>query len=327
MATIAYKKMLGGQKMPAIGLGTWMSTDEQELERALNAALEAGYRHIDTATVYFNEELIGRVLSKWISSGKIRREELFITTKLPVAGVHEDRVELFIKKSLEDLQLDYLDLYLIHFPVASNYVGAPITPPDQLKVENNDLLAVWKKMEEQVDAGRTKAIGLSNFNQKQVERILKNCRIPPACLQVELHVSLQQKELVDYCHKNDIVVVAYSPLGNPSYNNFLKTVGQDGKELPNNLQNPVVKSIANKYNKSPGQVLLRFLIERNIVPIPKSVTPKRIEENLNVFDFSLDLEDMEKLRELDRGEIARICDFAFFPPLKNAPEYPFSSQL
>ncbi|CAH1101257.1 unnamed protein product [Psylliodes chrysocephalus] len=323
MVNVTFKKMPEGQKMPAIGLGTWMSTNEEELVSALDAALEAGYRHIDTAAVYFNEALIGKVLNKWLSSGKIKREELFVTTKLPIAGMHPDRVELFIKQSLEDLQLDYLDLYLIHFPVGTNYVGSVVTPPDQIQVETNDHLEIWKKMEEQVDAGRTKAIGLSNFNQRQIERILENCRIPPVCLQVELHASLQQKELVEFCHKNNLIVVAYSPLGNPGYNKFLESVGQDGKELPNNLQNPIVQNIAKKHNKSPGQILLRFLIEKNIVPIPKSVTPKRIEENLNVFDFSLDEEDLEQLEGLEKGEEARICDFKFFPPLRESPEFPF----
>lgn len=120
------------------------STDETELERALDAALETGYRHIDTAYVYENEKVIGRVINKWISSGKIKREDLFITTKLPLPGIHEDRVELFMKKSLENLQLSYVDLYLIHFPVGTNYVGSSVTPPDQTVLEKSDHIAIWK---------------------------------------------------------------------------------------------------------------------------------------------------------------------------------------
>ncbi|CAG9834505.1 unnamed protein product [Diabrotica balteata] len=323
MATKAFKKMIGGQKMPAIGLGTWMSTDEQELEDAMNAALDAGYRHFDTATVYGNEALIGKILNKWFSSGKIKREELFITTKLPICGGHADRVEMFIKQSLKDLKLEYLDLYLIHFPVVSNYVGVPVTPPDQFKLEPADHISLWQKMEEQVDAGRTKSIGISNFTQKQIERILKSCRIQPACLQVELHVYLQQKDLVNFAHKKDIVVVGYSPLGNPGYNKFLATLGVDGKELPNLLQHPIVKGLAEKYNKTAGQILIRFLIEKGIVPIPKSVNPKRVIENINVFDFNLENDDIKQLENLDVGEKARVCDFGFFPVLKECPEFPF----
>ncbi|CAH1985464.1 unnamed protein product [Acanthoscelides obtectus] len=312
---MVYKDMPGGKKMPGIGLGTWMSTDEKELETALNAALEIGYRHIDTAYVYENEKIIGRVIEQWISAGKIKRDDLYITTKLALCGVHPDRVEMMLKKSLEGLRLNYVDLYLVHFPVGTNYVeGCVVTPPSMLKLENTDHVELWKKMEEQVDAGRTKAIGLSNFNKKQIERILKSCRIKPACLQIEIHVAMQQRELVDFCHKNGIVVVAYSPLGSPGYNNFLNTIGQEGKELPNMLQNPVIKQIAEKYKKSPGQVMLRFLIERNIVPIPKSVKPSRIRENFEVFDFKLDNEDMKKLADLEIGESARVCDFKFFPP-------------
>nr|CAI5830162.1 unnamed protein product [Callosobruchus analis] len=205
---------------------------------------------------------------------------------------------MMMKKSLDNLRLNYVDLYLVHFPIGTNYVeGYVSTPASQLRLENTDHVELWKKMEEQVDAGRTKAIGLSNFNQRQIERILKSARIKPACLQIEIHVAMQQKELVDFCHKHGIVVVAYSPLGSPGYNNFLKTV-----------------EIAEKHKKSTGQVMLRFLIQRDIVPIPKSVNPARIKQNFEVFDFKLDDEDMKKLGDLDIGESARVCDFKFFPP-------------
>lgn len=122
----------------------FQSTNESELENALDAALQTGYRHIDTAYVYENEVVIGRVLNKWISSGKLKREDLFITTKLPLPGIHEDRVEMFMKKSLENLKLNYIDLYLIHFPVGTNYVGSTVTPPDQTVLEKSDHIAIWE---------------------------------------------------------------------------------------------------------------------------------------------------------------------------------------
>ncbi|CAH1959419.1 unnamed protein product [Acanthoscelides obtectus] len=323
---MVYMDMPGGKKMPGIGLGTWNAIDETELETALDAALECGYRHIDTAFFYENEKIIGRVLNQWISAGKVKRDDLYIVTKLAVSGIHPDRVEMMLKKSLEDLRLKYLDLYLVHFPVGVNYVEGHVVPPSsQMRLEHTDHVELWKKMEEQVDAGRTKAIGLSNFNIRQIERILKCCRIKPACLQIEIHAAMQQKELVDFCHKNGIVVVAYCPLGAPGYNDFLKSVGQKPKELPNMLQNPVVKQIAQKHRKSPGQVMLRFLIQRNIVPIPKSVNPSRIKENIEVFDFNLDAGDMKKLSELDIGESARICDWKFFPALVDHPEFPWKA--
>ncbi|CAH1984034.1 unnamed protein product [Acanthoscelides obtectus] len=221
-----FLNVVGGGKMPIIGLGTWQATNDEELTSALNHALEAGYRHIDTAYVYDNEKIIGKVLKEWISSGRLKREDLFITTKLPICGIHEDRVEMFMKMSLENLQLDYVDLYLIHFPIGTNYIeGYSRTPNDKAVLEKSDHIAIWKKMEEQVDAGRTKAIGLSNFNKRQVEKVLKNARIKPASLQIELHVLLQQKELVEFCQSNGIVVVAYSPLGSPGFNNFMQKHG------------------------------------------------------------------------------------------------------
>ncbi|KAJ8964550.1 hypothetical protein NQ314_004849 [Rhamnusium bicolor] len=289
MAAKIFMDMPGGLRMPAIGLGTWQATDDSELETALNAALEIGYRHIDTAFVYQNETL-------------------------PMNGIHEDRVEMFMKKSLENLQLDYVDLYLIHFAVGVKYFEGQVRPSlDDVQTEKSDHIAIWKKMEEQVDAGRTKTIGISNFNAKQIEKIIKNSRIKPACLQVELHVYLQQRELVKFCHQNGIVVVGYSPLGSPGYNNFIANFGQKPRQLPDMLHDAVIKKIAEKHKKSNAQIMLRYLLQNSIVPIPKSVTPARLKENIDIFDFSLDSEDMKSLDDLEVGEEARVCDFKLYP--------------
>ncbi|XP_063931790.1 aldo-keto reductase family 1 member A1-like [Zophobas morio] len=271
-----------GQKMPALGLGTWEATNDNEIETALNTALQLGYRHIDTAAAYENENAIGRVLKQWISSGKLKREDLFITTKLPTVGVHPDRVEIFIKKSLQNLQLNYVDLYLIHFPVGCKFKEGSVHPYANENGETvfepqTDHVAIWKKMEEQVDAGRAKNIGLSNYNITQISTVLKSARIKPANLQVELHAYLQQRELVDFCKKNGIAVVAYCPVANPGYNKFLVRLGQQPIQLPNLLGDPEVAKIAQKHSKSPAQIALRFLVQIGVAPIPKSVTPKRIE--------------------------------------------------
>ncbi|RZB38619.1 Aldo ket red domain containing protein [Asbolus verrucosus] len=323
-----------GVKMPAIGLGTWevrsnQAKTDEEIESALNTALENGYRHIDTAWVYENEAAIGRVLKHWLSSGKLNRDELFITTKLPMVGVHPDRVESFMKKSLDNLQLDYVDLYLIHFPVGCKYQDGAVRPllneNGEIEMEpKTDHAAVWQKMEEQVDAGRTKSIGLSNYNISQIETVLKSARIKPANLQVELHVYLQQRDLIDFCHQNGITVVAYSPLGSPGYNKFLQKMGKQERELPNILGDPVINEIAQKHSKTPAQVVLRFLLQRDVAAIPKSVTPKRIQENINVFDFNLDAAEMEALYALDVGEKARVCDFKVFSGLDKHPDFPMN---
>ncbi|KAJ8932847.1 hypothetical protein NQ318_012475 [Aromia moschata] len=318
MAAKIFMDMPGGVKMPAIGIGTWQVSDEVELVTALNFALEIGYRHIDTAFVYQNEAIVGRVLKEWFSSGKLKREDVFVTTKLPAQGVHKDRVEVFLKKSLENLQLDYVDLYLIHFPLALKHVeGGPPGPPE---VDETDHLAVWKKLEEQVDTGRTKTIGVSNFNKIQIDRILKNSRIKPSCLQVELHIFLQQRELVQFCHQNGIVVVAYCPLGSPAFNKFLTKIGKDTARHP---ARPSRREDCQQTQKTTAQVALRHLLQRSIVAIPKSVTPNRIKENIDVFDFTLDAEDMKALDALDRGENGRICDFVHVAKFKDHPEWPF----
>ncbi|CAG9837171.1 unnamed protein product [Diabrotica balteata] len=308
----------GGLSMPTVGLGTCEAINDSEIETALDAALELGYRHIDTAASYGNEHVIGRVLKKWFDSGKLSRNDLFIVTKLPLPGIHPDRVEKYLKKSLADLQLEYVDLYLIHFPVGMKEgQGHP-------QYEKEDHKAVWQSMEKQVDAGRTKTIGLSNFTLKQIDKVLKSARIRPACNQVELHVFLQQPELVQFCQKNNIVVTAYSPLGNPGYNTFLKRIGYEERTgLVNVLNNPIIMEIAKKHNKSSAQVALRFLLQKNTVVIPKSVHPERIKSNFELYDFSLDDADMKKIGALDLGEDGRIIDWKVNPDIHVQPEYPF----
>ncbi|KAI4467540.1 aldo/keto reductase [Holotrichia oblita] len=174
-------------------------------------------------------------------------------------------------------------------------------------------------MEAALEAGLTRAIGVSNYNKSQIERILANCSIPPQNLQIELHAYFQQKELVNLCKKNNIAVTAYSPLGSPGLGKFLsKEI-----EMPDILNNPTVKALAQKHGKTNAQILLRHLIQRGFIVIPKSVTPKRIKENIEVFDFQLDDEDMKKMNALDQGPQARILNFKnAFIGVENHPEFP-----
>lgn len=297
--------------MPMVGLGTYQGHDD-EMRQVLNVALECGYRHIDTATVYENEVEIGDVLHEWLSSGRVAREELFVVTKLPMTGNRSGDVSRFLQDSLDKLRLSYVDLYLIHSPV-----GMKANRKGEFDMDTNHE-EIYKAMEEQVDAGKAKAIGLSNFNSKQIERILKVCRIKPANLQVEVHVYHQQKALRELCRAFDISVCAYCPLGAPH-------AAKGSDEYPILLQHPVVTSVAERLGRTPAQVLLRFLIQNNLVVIPKSTNQKRVKENFSVFDFELSREDMASLEALDRKGNGRIIDFkSLFKGIENHPEWPFS---
>lgn len=182
-----------------------------------------------------------------------------------------------------------------------------------------NLTEVWAKMEEQVEKGRTKAIGLSNFNAKQISRVLERNKIPIASLQVEFHVYFQQKELVKFCKKNNIAMTAYSPLGSRG---LVKAMGATAQH-PDLLNNPVVLELSAKYGKLPAQILLKHTVQKGIAVIPKSTNSRRLAENINIFGWSLENEDMEKLCALDCGERGRICDFGFLKGIEKHPEFPF----
>ncbi|KAI4469208.1 aldo/keto reductase [Holotrichia oblita] len=320
-----------GHKIPSIGLGTFKAIDD-DVYNAVLTALDVGYRHFDTAFLYGNERQIGRAISKWISQDEGTRENLFITTKLPHFGNRAEDVEKFLTMSLEKLQTPYIDLYLIHMPFAFrlNESGTgPLKEQDDVTMvidHNNDNIATWKVMEQQVKKGLVKSIGLSNFNISQVQKIYNSAEIKPAVLQVEMHAYLQQDELIEACKRMNIAVTAYAPLGSPAaaqhftakyrYNNF--------KILPSLITNPLVVELAKKYNKTSGQILLRHLLEKNIIVIPKSSNPKRIEDNFKIFDFNLANDDIKKLNDLDRKEGGRTFDFRFYKGIENHPEYPFS---
>lgn len=308
-----------GAKFPLIGYGTWQS-DGDELEAALEVALNVGYRHIDTAAFYKNEHIIGNVLSRWFSENKIQREDVFITTKLPTYANRPEYVRECLDESLSKLQLDYVDLYLVHGPFGLQKDMEKDEDGNNLLDLSTDHVAIWQKMEETVDEGKAKAIGLSNFNEAQIQRVLSNARIPPANLQIELHVYLQVPSLVNFCRENNMIVTSYSSLGTKG---TYQTTFKD-KEPINLMDDELIVNVANKYGKTAAQVLLRFLVQQDIAVIPKSIHENRIKENFEIFDFTLDDEDMENMKSLDRGEAGRILIFKdFFKGLERHPEYPF----
>ncbi|XP_034942540.1 aldo-keto reductase family 1 member B1-like [Chelonus insularis] len=326
-----YMKLSSGYEMPIVGLGTWQSKPE-EVENAVTTALECGYRHIDTAFNYRNEDAIGRSLKKWFNDGG-KREDLFITTKLPHFGNKSSEVEKYLKMSLESLGLDYIDMYLIHMPfglVCDKSSYGPLINEDgtyELDLET-DPVSIWKEMEKHVEAGRIKSIGLSNFNEDQVKEVWDNSKIKPSNLQVELHAYHQQKKLREFCKAYNIIVTAYSPLGSPGAKTYFETkYNYKPEKYPDLLEHPEIRKLATKYKKGEGQILLRHLVQEGIVVIPKSTSPQRIRANIDIFDFELTPEEIKILDDLDGGSARRIFTFLFFKGVEKHPYYPFKSEL
>ncbi|XP_029988918.1 aldo-keto reductase family 1 member A1-B-like [Sphaeramia orbicularis] len=285
-----------GRKMPLLGLGTWKSQPGQ-VKQAVLWAFQSGYRHIDCAAVYGNEAEIGDALEETLGHDKIlRREDVFITSKLWNSRHHPEDVEPTLLKTLRDLKVDYLDLYLIHWPYAFRRgdVNFPRKEDGTILYDDTHYKETWGAMEKLVGKGLVRAIGLSNFNSQQIDDILSVATIKPAVLQVESHPYLSQEDLLGHCRDRGLVLTAYSPLGSPDR-------AWKQPDEPVVLDEPVIAALAQKYNKSPAQIILRWQTQRGVVTIPKSVTESRIQENIQVFDFTLEAEEMQTISALNKG--------------------------
>lgn len=255
-----------GKKMPYIGLGVYKAREGGELETAIQYALQIGYRLIDTAAIYYNEGGVGKA----VQDSNVERSDIFITTKLWNDRHGYDEAIKAFEESLNRLQMDYVDLYLIHWPVGGKIVET------------------WKAFEKLYKEGRAQSIGVSNFLEHHLDEIIYEANIIPSVNQIEFHPYLQQKSLVNYCREKGIVVEAWSPIARGRV-----------------LDDPVVVGLAKKYNKTPAQIVLRWAYQLGVVTIPKSVHRERIKENASIFDFEIALVDMEKIENLDKGENGR----------------------
>lgn len=288
-------KFSNGDTMHAIGLGTWKATGD-DLKKAVKEALYAGYRHIDTAAIYGNEEQIGEALSEVFEEGKVFREDVFITSKLWNDSHDEGQVRPALEASLKKLRLDYLDLYLIHWPVAfRNGVGFPKTPEDYLTPAEAPLAETWKQMEKVKSDGLARHIGVSNFSEKKLRDLISKATLKPEMNQVELHPLLQQRALLDFCNREDIHLTAYSPLGSGDRSAAMKNADE-----PNMLDIDILKEIARDRSATVAQILIAWHNHRGCAAIPKSTTKDHIIANFKAADISLTESDMNKIEKLDR---------------------------
>jgi len=314
-------KLNNGISIPIVGLGTWQSPPDGSLYKAVKGAIESGYRHIDCAYAYENEEEVGKAIEAVISEGTVTREDLFIVSKLWMCFFRRDRVQVCVKKILAKLKTPYLDLCLIHWPMSFGESDTELVPigADGNVIDGNiDYLEAWQGLEDCVNAGLIKSIGVSNFNTKQIERLVSSATIKPVTNQVEIHPYLSQTVLKKFCEDRGVTLTAYSPLGNPG---SAVNTGSDKDRL---LKDPVVTRLAEKYKKNVGQILLKFQAQRGIIVIPKSVHLDRIQSNIQIFDFELTPKEITELESLDRNY--RTCDFNM-ASIPNLPNYPFKGEV
>ncbi|MFO7906155.1 MAG: aldo/keto reductase [Planctomycetota bacterium] len=314
-----------GDALPSLGLGMW-KVDSHVAPSLVKEAVAVGYRHFDCACDYGNEAAVGQGLQEVLRDGRCTRDDLWVTSKLWNTYHRPRHVRGAIEKSLADLKLDYLDLYLIHFPISLKFVpmedryppgwffdpdaSNPKMEPDPVPISDT-----WGAMEELVEAGLAKTVGVCNFGCSLLRDMLSYASIPPAVLQVESHPYLVQEKLLRFCKEQQIAYTAFSPLGALSY--FELGMAGPGESL---LQLPVVREAAKRHGKSPAQILLRWGIQRKTAVIPKTSKPERLQENADIFDFTLSESEMDDITQLDRrrrfndpGDFCETLFNTFFP--------------
>jgi aldehyde reductase len=311
MSVSTHTKLRDGNVMPMVGLGTFEAKDPEVLVRAIKAAVKVGYRHFDTAYIYGNEAAVGQAIRESIdeSNGALKREDFFICTKL--WGTYHSRVAENLDISLSRLQMDYVDLYLMHSPMGyKEDMGGDFPIQDgQMVPSDVHYIDTWKQMVALKETGKVKSIGVSNFSVKQLKELLELncCATKPVCNQIEIGPTCRNEELVDYCLANNVVPVAYTSLGCP-------VRVKEGQPMV--MEEPLIVNLAKKYNKTPAQIILRWLLQRGCAVIPKSVTPERIESNFQLFDFEITDEEKESFKTLP------VCRFITYAFANKHPHFP-----
>ncbi len=289
-----YLNYANGDKMPALGLGTWKSA-KGEVYKAVRDSIELGYRHFDCAFLYFNEAEIGQAIADAISGGEVKREELWITSKLWNNRHRKEQAEGAILNTLKDLQLDYLDLYLIHWPVVlKDEINYPTEGSHLVSLKETTLTNTWEGMIGLKENGLTKHIGVSNFSISKLGEVSKNTGIKPEMNQVEMHPFLQQNELKAYCDSQNILMTGYSPLGSAD-----RPANRILEGEPKLFENDTIAEIAYELNCSKAQVMLAWAVNRGTSPIPKSVNKDRLKENLEAADIELSDDQMQRMANVN----------------------------
>jgi D-xylose reductase len=295
-----------GTALPAVGIGLW-KIDRPAAAGSVREAIRAGYRHFDSACDYGNEAEVGEGLAAALSAGLCRREELWVTSKLWNNYHRREHVRPALERTLRDLRLDYLDLYLIHFPIALEYVprevryppgwfGDPNAAHPRMAPARVPLAETWQGMQDVLEAGLVRRIGVCNYNCALLRDLLAYASIRPAVLQVELHPFLTQDKLLRFCREEGIVVTGFSPLGASSYVSIGMATARESV-----LEQPAIVEAAQRHGKTPAQIVLRWGVQRGTAVVPKTSRIDRLAENLALFDFELSAEEMHAIGALDRG--------------------------
>ena len=309
-----------GRTLPSVGFGTW-KVDSEIVPSMVSEAARCGYRHFDCACDYGNEQAVGAGLQEVMDSGICRREDLKIASKLWNTYHRPEHVRSAVERSLRDLRLEYLDLYLIHFPIAMKFVPFedryppgwfidPAATSPRMELDPVPISETWRAMEELVAAELVRDIGVCNFGCSLLRDLMSYAQIRPAVLQVELHPHLVQQRLVRFCREEGIAVTAFSPLGGLSY----VSLGM-ADESESVLEDEIVRSIAQKHEKTPAQIVLRWGVQRGTAVIPKTSRPERLKENFDIFGFQLTEDQMYAITGLNRNrrfnDLGNFCEAAF----------------